>query len=310
MGNGPSQEDYDRSAYSCYQTASEHPSILPDVSIDESLLRYSGLDSNAVLQAQSNKLVSYVPQFIEKIGSMTPIPNAVGLGALVISMIIELCTDAAQTGSDSFSMIRRVFGEEKASAVRDTMTEYLRRHQTFINNNQRLREEIQRLEQQLSNHLTVFRNSLLHDGQMSTRGFKIWVNGASFHLQMLIHEARLNRQADSVNRIRTTTDLYLQDLNQLLEKYRTLEDIFSVKVVALVAGSVGMALYYIVIDKCERKHVRDSSHIGHSSQLNEAFMRLVVKDIRAALENHFINIRNNIDSLINQHGSFTLPRTA
>ncbi|KAE8297756.1 hypothetical protein D5F01_LYC04397 [Larimichthys crocea] len=253
MGNGLSQADYDRSASRYYQTASRHPSILPDVSIDESLLRYSGLDSNAVLQAQSNKLLSYVPQFIEKIGSMTPIPNAVGLGALVISMIIELCTDAAQTGSDSFSMIRRVFGEEKASAVRDTMTEYLRRHQTFINNNQRLREEIQRLEQQLSKDLTVLRNSLLHDGQMSTRGFKIWVNGASFHLQMLIHEARLNRQADSVNRIRSTTDLYLQDLNQLLEKYRTLEDIFRAKVVPLGFGPVPpVKFFYVVINECEK----------------------------------------------------------
>uniref|UniRef100_A0A0F8B658 Uncharacterized protein n=1 Tax=Larimichthys crocea TaxID=215358 RepID=A0A0F8B658_LARCR len=228
MGN--KQEDYDRSASRYYQTASEHPSILPDVSIDESLLRYSGLGSNAVLEAYSNEMVSYVPQFIEKFGSMTPIPNAVGLGALVISMIIELCTNGAQTGSDSFSMIRRVFGEENASAVRDTMTDYLRRHQTFINNNQRLREEIQRLEQQLSKDLTVLRNSLLHDGQMSTRGFKIWVNGASFHLQMLIHEARLNRQADSVNRIRSTTDLYLQDLNPLLEKYRTHRDIFTVEI--------------------------------------------------------------------------------
>ncbi|XP_027137401.1 uncharacterized protein LOC113746336 [Larimichthys crocea] len=230
MGNGPSQADYDRSAYSYYQTASMHPSILPDVSIDESLLRYSGLGSNAVLEAYSNEMVSYVPQFIEKFGSMTPIPNAVGLGALVISMIIELCTNGAQTGSDSFSMIRRVFGEENASAVRDTMTDYLRRHQTFINNNQRLWEEIQRLEQQLSKDLTVLRNSLLHDGQMSTRGFKIWVNSASFHLQMLVHEARLNRQADSVNRIRSTTDLYLQDLNQLLEKYRAHQCSFRPKV--------------------------------------------------------------------------------
>ncbi|GLD71176.1 uncharacterized protein AKAME5_002249700 [Lates japonicus] len=72
------------------------------------------------------------------------------------------------------------------------MSEYLKRHRMFVTNEQRLREELRRLEGQLSGHLTILKNSLLYDGQMSSRGFKIWVNGASFHVQMLIHEARLD----------------------------------------------------------------------------------------------------------------------
>lgn len=312
MGNQYSQEDYDRSASEFYRIALSNPCLLPDVNIDESLQRYSGLDSNSVLETYSDGLVSAVPGYIESLGSslgsLTLIPNAVGLGALVISMIIELCiSGASQTGDDSFSMLRRVFGEEKASAVRDTMTEYLRRHQTSINNNQRLREEIQRLERQLSKDLTVLRNSLLHDGQMSTRGFKIWVNGASFHLQMLIHEARLNPQADSVNRIRSTISLYLQDLNHLLERYKTHQDIVTIHETATCFMEACDYSCYIKNDKCKvfRNNERDPCD---GSQLTEAFMRLLVSHIRSVMDNHFINIRNNLTYLINQHGSFTLPK--
>ncbi|XP_078105599.1 uncharacterized protein LOC144517375 isoform X2 [Sander vitreus] len=205
MGIEYSQEDYDNAALQIYDDVLQHqPCLLPDIGIDESLLKYSGSDSNAALQAYSNEVLSEtladeVPGYIEKVGSafgsLTSVPNAVGLGALVISMIIEIIIKGDSQSSDhAYSLLRRVFGEEKASSVRDTMSEYLKRHRMFMNNDQRLREEIRRLEHQLSNHLTILRNSLLHDGQMSSRGFKIWVNGAAFHVQMLIHEARLNIQ--------------------------------------------------------------------------------------------------------------------
>ncbi|KAA8584754.1 hypothetical protein FQN60_008539, partial [Etheostoma spectabile] len=185
-----------------------------------------------MLLAFSNDMLSNKgPEYIEKlgsaIGSLDSVPNAVGLGALVISMIIEIIIkSSSQPGDHTYSMLRRVFGEEKASSVRDTMSEYLRRHQVFMNNDQRLREDLRRLEQQLSNHLTILRNSLQHDGQMSDRGFKIWVNGAAFHVQMLIHEARLDVQtgrpaSGHVKAIKTAIDLYLQDLENLLEKHKT-----------------------------------------------------------------------------------------
>ncbi|CAK6982338.1 uncharacterized protein LOC118495213, partial [Scomber scombrus] len=205
--------------------------VLPDIGIDESLLRYSGLNSNVELQSFSNELLNSVPDFAEKVGSglggLTSVPNAVGLGALVISMILEILIKSNTPASeDPYSLIRRVFGEEKASGVRDKMSEYLKRHRMFINDNRQLLEEMRSLEQQLSSQLTILKNSLLHDGQMNSRGFKIWVNGASFHLQMLIHEARLNIRArkplpKSVNTINAVIDIYLHDLDSLLKKYKT-----------------------------------------------------------------------------------------
>ncbi|KAG1927548.1 hypothetical protein F2P79_024145 [Pimephales promelas] len=219
---------YERAALQIYEDILQHePCLLPDVGIDESLLKYSGPDSNAALQAFSNEMLDSVPDYIGSLGSalggLTTVPNAVGLGALVISMIIEIAVKSGTqtTDDDPYSLLRRVFGVEKASGVRDTMSEYLKRHRMYMNNDQRLREEIRRLDHQLSDHLTILRNSILQDGQMSSRGIKIWVNGVAFHVQMLIHEARLEIQAgkpesDCVQEIEAAIDVYLRDLDQLV----------------------------------------------------------------------------------------------
>ena len=82
--------------------------------------------TNSVLQAYSNQMLSEtqvdkVPGYIEKlgsaIGSLDSVPNAVGLGALVISMIIEIVIKSIQSGTQTsdhtYSMLRRVWGREK-----------------------------------------------------------------------------------------------------------------------------------------------------------------------------------------------------
>ena len=316
MGSTYSQEDYDGFARDYYEVALENPCLLPDIGIDESLLKYSGIDSNAVLQTYSNDLINSVPGFIDRLGSglgpMTSIPNAVGLGALVISMILEIVMKSTtEPTEDTYSLLRRVFGEEKRSAVRDTMSEYLKRHQTFMSNEQRLREELQRLEAQLSNHLTILRNSLLHDGQMSTQGFKIWINGASFHLQMLIHEARLNiqagrRRSDYVNAINAAINLYLQNMDVLLEKLASHPTYPAQEWVSIpwVGGEC-----VIRSEKCVRTIHTIAEYCG-KSKINEGFRKLVYSKFGSELKSHFSNIRNNLNTLINQHGSFTLPSSS
>ncbi|XP_036958411.1 uncharacterized protein LOC119021916 [Acanthopagrus latus] len=311
MGSGCSQEDCDRFARNYYQVALEYPCLLPDIGIDESLLKYSGIDSNAVLQTYSNELINSAPGFIDTMGSrlssLNSVPNAVGLGALVISMVLEIVMKSTtEPTEDTYSLLRRVFGEEKRSAVRDTMSEYVRRHHTFMSNEQRLREELRRLEAQLSNHLTILRNSLLYDGQMTTRGFKIWINGASFHLQMLIHEAQLNiqagrRRSDYVTAINAAISLYLQNLDVLLEKYKnhnTYPKIHWVSVPAVIGDCV------MASERCEVLY--QSGPCG-TSPVNEDFRKLVFSKFDSELKSHFSYIRNNLNSLINQRGSFTLP---
>lgn len=322
MGSGCSQEEYNTFAVELYQTALKHECLLPDIGIDEALLKYSGADSNVVLQNYANELVASTPGFINNLGShlapLTVIPNAVGLGALVISMIMELCIKSVtQPDADSYSLLRRVFGEEKASAVRDTMLECVRRQKAFMNNDQRLLEELQRLEAKLSHQLTVLGNSLLHDGQMSSRGFKIWVNGASFHVLMMIEEARLNVKAgrpasDYAYTIKTVINLYLHDLDKLLAKYKTFKTstpIFSVQIACGfgVCGPVECYLHNKELN-CVKYHNAGNNYCT-GPELKEAYMNYVLSTYEpvAGLKAHFTDMRTNLYSLINQQGSFTVP---
>nr|XP_023660182.1 uncharacterized protein LOC111840028 [Paramormyrops kingsleyae] len=128
-------------------------------------------------------------------------------------------------------MMRRVFAEEKASGVRDSMDEYLKRLQKYVWEPEQALEETKRLEKQLSEQLTRLRNSMLKDGQMSSRAMKIWTNGATFHAQMLIHEARLmmagygskkEKNLDlRVASVSNMVDHYRKDLEELLDKYKS-----------------------------------------------------------------------------------------
>lgn len=62
------------------------------------------------------------------------------------------------------------------------------------------------------------KNSMLRDGHMNTRFLKQWLNGAAFHTQMLIHQARLEGAGGS--RATQAAGIYQQQLNLLLEKYK------------------------------------------------------------------------------------------
>ncbi|XP_044203599.1 uncharacterized protein LOC122979999 [Thunnus albacares] len=315
-------------AISLYETALQNTCLLPDVGIDKSLMKYSGLNSSAELQAYSDELLNSLPGNVEKLGSslggMTSIPNAVGLIAMVISMIMEMAiTSSQQTSPDTYSLLHRVFGEEKASAVRDTMSLSVTRCHTFMNNNQRLQEELRRLEEQLSGHLTTLRNSLLYDDQMSSRGFKIWVNGASFHVQMLIHEARLNvkarkRVSDYVDSIKATISLYLLDLERLLEKYKT----YKISTTELAPDQYCVATGWGYVcrpancyirntekTKCETLYEQWPDYPCVGCDITEAYINHVFSRYEpiTSLRNHFSTTKNNINSLINQHDGFTLP---
>lgn len=322
MGSGFSQEEYNTFAVELYQTALKHECLLPDIGIDKALLKYSGTDSNDVLQNYADELVASTPGFIDRLGSglapLTVVPNAVGLGALVISMIMEICIKSlTQQDANSYSLLRRVFGEEKGSAVRDTMSECMRRQKVFMDNDRQLLKELQRLEAKLSHQLTILRNSLLYDGQMSSRGFKIWVNGASFHILMMIGEAGLNVKtgrpaSDYANAIKGVINLYLHDLDNLLAKYKTFKTstpIFS-RNIACGFGVCGPVECYLRNEElnCVRYHEAEMNYCS-GPEMTETYMNYLFSTYEpvAGLKTHFTDMRTNLYSLINQQGSFTVP---
>lgn len=67
------------------------------------------------------------------------------------------------------------------------------------------------------------KNSMLIDEHMDTQFLKQWVNGAAFHTQMLIHQARLENAAEpDGSRAVRAAGIYQQDMNRLMEKIKTL----------------------------------------------------------------------------------------
>ncbi|CAB1317691.1 unnamed protein product, partial [Coregonus sp. 'balchen'] len=168
---------------------------LPDVGIGDSLLRYSGLNASVVLLDHSAQLLAFVdsqaPAYVASLGAtlagLSSVPNAVGIGALVVSMILEISAAA-------------------------------KRYRMHVGASERLLNDTRRLEAELSVQLTRLKNSMLHDGHMSSRALKHGVNGATFHSQMLVHQARLEQ--DNGTAAHAALGSYLQELHPLLAEYR------------------------------------------------------------------------------------------
>ncbi|KAK2850363.1 hypothetical protein Q7C36_009146 [Tachysurus vachellii] len=221
-------------------SVAESSDIMPNIGIDDSLLKYSGLNSAAELDNSVKQTLMDMgrrsPDFLGSLGSdlaaFDAVPNAVGLGALVLSLVLEFtirALDKQEKEDSTFDVVRRVFAEEKASGVRDSMEEYLKRLAMYLHQPTEMLEETNRLEKQLSEQLTCLKNSMLHDKKMSSRSMKHWTNGAAFHLQMLIHAARRKLQNTTkdeeklkvhVASIITVLNRYQYDLQELLKLYK------------------------------------------------------------------------------------------
>lgn len=94
MGNEYSQENYSTFSVGFYESAVQSPCLLPNVGIDESLLKFTGADSNSVLYAYSNELATKHPDYNNTLAtnlrSTKNVRNAVGMGAFVLSIIMDL----------------------------------------------------------------------------------------------------------------------------------------------------------------------------------------------------------------------------
>lgn len=150
--------------------------------------------------------------------------------SIALELIIKAEEEEKENKDSTLDMMRRVFAEEKASGVRDLMEEYMNRLHMYLHQPTRVLEETQHLEKQLSEQLTRLKNSMLYDNKMSSRSLKHWTNGAAFHLQMLIHQARLEMQSTTEHEaklqghlapITTVLEFYESQLEELLKQYKT-----------------------------------------------------------------------------------------
>ncbi|MEQ2212665.1 hypothetical protein XENOCAPTIV_003020 [Xenoophorus captivus] len=195
--------------------------------IDSSLQKFSGHNSVAELNnyrdlvLQSGRLTeaaSIVQRVGAEMGGLAMVPNAVGLGALVITLLLETIAKSWRKPTiGTAEMLQRVFAQEKGNEVRDLMEEYLKRLRIYLRRPEEVPAQTRQLELQLSTQLTRLKNAMMKDGHISTRLLNQWVNGAAFHTQMLIHLARLEGSDGSL--ASQAASVYHLQVNLLLEKY-------------------------------------------------------------------------------------------
>lgn len=228
MGQQPSQEAQERFLEAVADLVLTH-SGMDDFRIDKSLERFSGLNSAEELnryrdQVLYSDILGQAASVVEKVGSalggLSSVPHAVGLGALIISTALDVVAKSLKKETlGTAEMVERVFAQEKAREVRDLMHEYLKRMQINLRNPELQLSETRQTELALSAQLTRLKNSMLIDGHIDPHLMKQWVNGAAFHTQMLIHQARLERREEpDGSRAVRAAGIYQQDLNCIVDK--------------------------------------------------------------------------------------------
>ncbi|KAL0964554.1 hypothetical protein UPYG_G00325560 [Umbra pygmaea] len=197
---------------------------LPDVAIDHSLLSNPEcLDSRTQLQDHlrqlqghaGNRAPAYLKELISRLVAFSEEPKLAALVGLVVSMVMETAYASSKKSSGSGSC--RVV-EERRAELQDVMEEYLKRCRMHLNDEQKLREDTQRLEGQLSFLLTQLKNAMLREGP-SSKGLKHWASGAAFHTQMLLHLTRLDQRGDPLV-MQAAMEQYQEDFRQILPAYR------------------------------------------------------------------------------------------
>ncbi|KAJ4940405.1 hypothetical protein JOQ06_026708 [Pogonophryne albipinna] len=236
------------------------------IGIESSLLSYSGLNSTDELVSYRDQ-VSNVPSAVEKLGSalagLATVPNAVGLGALVISMILE--TVLKSLGKETMGtaeMLQRVFADEKAKE-----------------------------------------NSMLVDGQMNSRLLKQWVNGAAFHTQMLIHQARLE-VADGSRAVQAA-GVYQRQLNVIMDKYKTyLNGITRIRDERIPRGPFSCYLLFNE-EPLPRDEIAKCNGLSRVTK-TELVEHLFSKEQISWTKSYFSDLAADIPTLVRQHATFQI----
>lgn len=192
-----------------------------DLAIDPTIVIFSGLQSNKFLHEKSSSHFKNCPARMKELvvagKALSAYPNAVGIGAVLIYWMLEEFI-AAKTSSinDSTSNLKKVFAKEKESQIYNVIQSFFDRFKMFLRDSAKLQEETRIFERKLGSKLKALKNSLL-SGHMSSSGFKVWVNGAAFHIQMLIHLVRLER-GDS-EPVKVAIGNYQRDLDEIIDSF-------------------------------------------------------------------------------------------
>ncbi|KAM8724473.1 uncharacterized protein AB9X84_004135 [Acanthopagrus schlegelii] len=226
MGSGMSEEERRDTVQDNLEKDVEKFTNCPDVTVNEAVVMFCSLSSSELLQQHLSDrkqrnfpATDWMKRLAEKLANLSPDPKLAGLGALAITIFIDVISASSSSSETVKEALRCVFAEEKASEVWDHIDECLKRCVVHVDNTEELLGDIRRIEVQLSAAITRLKNSMVRDGHMTSEALKAWVNGAAFHIQVLIHLVRLGgiQRCDPVERL---ISAYLSDLDLLFNKHK------------------------------------------------------------------------------------------
>ncbi|XP_015193485.2 uncharacterized protein [Lepisosteus oculatus] len=318
MGGNQCTEKYvDTSAENLFNWVSGY-SALPDVGLSQNMQVYLGVGSHAALvnhhenikAALEGNAGKYVSTAITTLGGLTAIPQAAGLVALFLSIILDAVTSAGKQSVNVQQQLREVFAEEKVSRLSNLAESFYRQFLMFVGNPDHLRWQVQSYESQIFDQLVTVKNSMVYDGHVNSRAVKTWANGAALHSGMLIHLARFDDAYRSA--ALTTLQSYQRDLDAILHAYSRKKRETIVLDCDLVLGAMegaGSYCLYRFRDK-ESGKTAPMAPVGGQCQgevLNRHINIMMERhnDIKRMKE-FFINTERNVDALIREGEIFYL----
>ncbi|XP_030266872.1 uncharacterized protein LOC115578162 [Sparus aurata] len=313
MGNGLSAEERRDMERKDMEEFGRHISEGQNLRINETIKMFTSLESsdNLTQHYEKRKMETgggapdWVKSLVEQLGALTPAPELAGLGALAIAIIID-SNSSSPPEESAKEALRCVFAEEKASEVRVHINECLKRCVMYIKNKAKLVGEIERIEVQLSAAITRLKDSMVSDGHMRPEALKAWVNGAAFHIQVLIHLVRLGgiQSRDTVKRLIST---YLSDLDLLFKEHRELIRGKCKK--ELGFAPIGSDLLdnpweFYMVDDCSESY--EMSYCLTFEQYCEVYYDRRYFTQKLETQTYFSDVRRNLQQLVDQRGSFNV----
>nr|XP_046270487.1 uncharacterized protein LOC124072823 [Scatophagus argus] len=258
-----------------------------DLRVGKSIKMFTGLSASDNLRQHCEKRKMEAADLVEKPGSFTSSPELAGVGAPALAVFIDIVSFSPPEEKTK-EALRCVFAEEKASEVWDQIHECLKREQARAGE----RREAHRVPAERRHH------SMLRDGHMSSQALKAWVNGAAFHIQVLIHLVRLGG-IQTCDPVEGLLSAYLSDLETLFTSHeKVIKDKCSFRATAVHMAPVAQFL----VDE-ESKWNPMSPYGRHEEHLEAYYDRRYGRQKRE-IQQYFSDVREKLQHLVHQRGSF------
>ncbi|XP_041672879.1 uncharacterized protein LOC121529199 [Cheilinus undulatus] len=286
----------------------------PDLKVNKSVVMFSSLTSTESLKQHYEKLQKEardctedcIKNLAEKLAAFMLDPELAGLGALAVAVLIEIISSSSPKESVK-EALRSVFAEEKASKVWNLINECLKRYNMYIADRENLWKEIKGIEKQLSQALTDLKDSIVVNGHVSHQAVKIWVNGAAFHIQMLIHLERLGG-TQNCDPIKNLIKEYKEDLDAVFKKHEEM-----IKGKCDFLNDLSKCGFYAPPQFWDTYLLDEEScgyliGCGSSDQYIQAYYDERYGKQKSEIKKHFSEVEVNLLELIHQRGSLDIRR--